>query len=102
MEKETVNIYPFWGAFSVMVMKAIPPLLVAWTIALVGGGFATYTSVNKLIDIVTRHELELVSVKKEIKDISADSLRREQLTDLIELALLRDAANLKAKKNNTK
>jgi len=85
----TEHIHNLWNSFAVGVMKMLPQIFVAWTIALGTACFFIYDSTHKLLLLNELHTTEIKELKTELKHLKAEFLKREQLVDLIELTLLK-------------
>lgn len=103
-QTEFSQVHPVWNAINALAMKVIPPLMVACVIVVTGGAWATYNSVNKLIDKTAQHDLELAAIRAEIKGVEASSIKRQELLDILkrveqqlEIALLRSGVKVPPK-----
>jgi hypothetical protein len=93
----TEHINNLWNSFAVGIMKMLPQIFIAWTIALGTAGFFIYESTHKLLLLNELHTTEIKELKTELKHVKAELVKREQLVDLIELTLLK---SLRAPQDN--
>tara|TARA_R110000868_G_scaffold54575_1_gene170489 strand:+ start:5726 stop:6100 length:375 start_codon:yes stop_codon:yes gene_type:complete len=105
------NVHPLWAAINSLAVKVIPPLMVACVIAVTGGAWATYNSVNKLIDKTSQHDADFTAVRTEIallkadlKNLESSSVKRQELLEILkrveqqlEIALLRSGVKIPPK-----
>ena len=98
------HVHPMWSAINALAMKVIPPLMVACILIVSGGAWATYNSVNKLIDKTAQHDIEIEALRAELKSIDLASVKRQELLDILkrveqqlEIALLRSGVKVPAK-----
>jgi len=95
------QVHPMWAAINMLAMKVIPPLMVACILIVTGGAWATYNSVNKLIDKTAQIEIDMVQLRSEIKNVENASVKRQELLDILkrveqqlEIALLRSGVKV--------
>lgn len=95
---------PVWFAINGLATKVVPPLMVACVIVVTGGAWATYNSVNKLIDKTSQHDVEIAALRAEVKAVETASVKRQELLDILkrveqqmEIALLRSGVKLPPK-----
>jgi len=87
MTQEQIEIerknHPVWTAVNELIMRTIPPLLVAVTIGVSSAAWSVYSSVSKLTDATARNEKEIAELRAKLNAVEKNSFTQDQLLGLL-------------------